>query len=1559
MSDLLLALFIGDKYKEYKLSSIHSNQFIADLEQYLQIGSINYSDLFIEKNKKWIINKVGQKHISLSCNRQEIREKVLEHGDFYIVHDAEHDVHFEFLITSLENENIAFTKHRLEKNKNIFIGRSPDNEINFDINTSVSRKHAAIRFENERAFVEDVSRKTGVFINGERVQSAELFYGDIIYIMGLKMVYFDEFLAINDVIKKCSLPGFTQFAYTKPKKQVQSEKYFTRSPRIIKSLETSEFVIDPPPEMQSRQDLPLVFTIGPSLTMAIAMLVSLGITISNANNGSSVWTSATMAVSMLIGALVWPVALNRYQKRQEAKIENHRIKKYREYIYKKKLELEEKKQRNIKILTEKMFPDPITIIKFLNSEETIRRLWEKTPNNADFLELRLGKGNREFDVNVITSKKGFTLHDDPLADEPIKLADEYKMLDHVPITVSLKEQKLIGLIGNRRNIINNANCLALNLAGQHSYDEVKMVFIYNERDAKDFKWVRELPHVWSPDRTLRFVATNKEEVHQLFSALNEDMKERELQLKDSNKEESIPLPKYVFFLADDRLVENEPLMRYLTNPDNPVDVTSLFIYGQISMLPKDCSAIIQNDSNLCGVYFKNKHFNRLVEFQQDEIDQESLLMFSQKLSKLKIKTDSISLDVPESVSFLGMLKAGSIEELNMEQLWNKKVSYKSLEVPIGIKAGGELFSLDIHENYHGPHGLVAGMTGSGKSEFLQTYIISAAVNYHPNDLSFVLIDYKGGGMANVFDGIPHIAGKITNLSGSQLSRSLISIEAEIKRRQYLFNQYGINHVDKYQKLFKEGIAIHPLPHLVIISDEFAQLKTQQPDFMRKLIDVAQIGRSLGIHLILATQKPAGVVDDQIWGNSRFRVCLKVLDKHDSNEMIRKPDAALIKQPGRCYVQVGYDEIYEYVQSGYSGGQYAPTDGYIDPNEQTVHYVDNTAVPIRKAKNELAARNTDNSQLEAIIKKLIDMKKIHNIASISLWLDPLEEVISLSELKGYYEFNRQWSGRNGELSAIIGLADFPGKQEQNPVEIDLMNDGHVVIYGSSGTGKTTFLQSLLFSFASKYSPGQLNMYVFDFAGRSLGYFSNMPHCEEVIYANDEEKVEQVLEDVLVIMEERKVLFSENNVGSFASYVSHSKNKLPAIMIVIDNYSTFRDRFFPQEDKLISLVANGKTYGIFFVITGNSKNAVFYKVTEHVSNFFTLQLNDSLDYREILGKTVSVAPDNVRGRGLTVIGEVAEFQTALVIPAENEAERVIYIQRKFEEMSAAAGDSFSKARTKKSQSDVTPVKKQLSASATNRHSGSSSMKNNLEVIEPGEHALYAGNLLKRNKSIGIPLEELHTFFIGGFQKTGKTNYLKFMLRSIKEYSSQLVTLIDRDDYELEDFAREQTINRYISSSDEFDSYVKELEERVKERLQVYNNFKKNTDSKEGICEYMQKFEKLFICINGFSNFFDMISDDALEMFTNIAAKSKGLNIYFITLDDLESVRNYSNTELFRYLIKARHGIIMGGNMHKQGIIVIEDMGYLDRELELKNGEGVLFNGNKYAVVRNPLMKLEVVG
>lgn len=294
-------------------------------------------------------------------------------------------------------------------------------------------------------------------------------------------------------------------------------------------------------------------------------------------------------------------------------------------------------------------------------------------------------------------------------------------------------------------------------------------------------------------------------------------------------------------------------------------------------LPKECAEIVELTED-GGVLRRSRDKAFSCRFVREHINDDSIQFVAERLAPVYCEKIALSSRLTANITLFDLLNIISPENLDLAAQWKASNVQRSLSAPLGVDVKGSKVFLDLHEKAHGPHGLVAGTTGSGKSEIMQSYILSVATKFHPYEVSFVIIDFKGGGMANQFENLPHLIGKITDIDSHEINRSLLSIRAELEKRKRLFAQCGVNHIDQYIGKFRSGEASVALPHLILIVDEFAELKAEQPEFMKELISAARVGRSLGIHLILATQKPAGQVNEQIWSNSRFKLCLKVADR---------------------------------------------------------------------------------------------------------------------------------------------------------------------------------------------------------------------------------------------------------------------------------------------------------------------------------------------------------------------------------------------------------------------------------------------------------------------------------------------------------------------------------------------------------------------------------------------------------------------------------------------------------------------------------------------------------
>ena len=635
-----------------------------------------------------------------------------------------------------------------------------------------------------------------------------------------------------------------------------------------------------------------------------------------------------------------------------------------------------------------------------------------------------------------------------------------------------------------------------------------------------------------------------------------------------------------------------------------------------------------------------------------------MMSIAKIMSNIPIEFEEGIGNIPDSISFLEMHGVGKVEQLNVLNRWNMNDPTVSLRAEIGVDNQEDIMYLDLHEKAHGPHGLIAGTTGSGKSEFIITYILSMCINYSPDDISFILIDYKGGGLALAFENnnfvLPHLAGTITNLDKAEMDRTLVSIDSEAKRRQQLFNEArditGESTMDiyKYQRLYKEGKLKEPVSHLFIICDEFAELKAQQPDFMDNLISIARIGRSLGVHLILATQKPSGVVNDQIWSNTRFRVCLKVQDESDSKEMLKKPDAAHIMQAGRYYLQVGYDEVYALGQSGYTGAKYFPSDKIVKQVDKSINFINDFGQPIKSIQASGGPKvQAQGEQLQAVMQLIIDTANKLNKKSKRLWLPNIPEIILVDDLEKKYNFKPN----SYDVEAIIGEYDAPELQEQGIVKYNILEDGNTIVYGNNSTEKEMFLNAMIYSIMKNYTPNEINFYMIDLGSETLGVYERTPFFGGYTLLTEENRINYLIDIINGEVKKRKKLFADYG-GEYKNYIESSGQKIPLLVVIINNYDSLKDNLeYLTYDILPSSTRDTERYGIIYVMTATATNSVRPAVSQNFKHFYAFKLKDNYDYRFLFNKKKDLLPRETDGRGILDNGDMHEFQVLSISSEEN--------------------------------------------------------------------------------------------------------------------------------------------------------------------------------------------------------------------------------------------------------------------------------------------------------------------
>ena len=845
-----------------------------DIDQEKKLVSIEGKDgcwQIISNDKVKAVNPRYLQDDDFSISDEKVVKKiVLKEYSMYYVYLEEYQELFVLYCAPTYEE---FEHYRIKDMTSIHIGSDENNDIVYK-NSLIEANHASIEPAQDGWTLRCNKDSLGISINNNPIKGRSVLVNnwDIIYIWGLKIIIAGDTIFINNPAMKVSLDTKNKFEIIEEKIEIPSlkedeenfeklyleEDYFSKAPRITNKIECEHIKIDQPPAPQNQEQMPLILTLGPMLSMAAIMMVSVTTAMNGLISGTAtfkqVLPSLIISSAMLISMIVFPILTRKYQKKQKRKYEQKRQRRYKEYINSRIDYIDSimHKQRSILF---KNYPSAEECEKIILSKDL--RLWERKNEDHDFLSIRIGRGDVPLNAEIHYPEKTFTMEDDNLTEISDEVVNKSKIINNVPIGISLIEKNISAVISkdNNAKIDNFMQNIIMQLIALHSYEDLKLVFLLKEDRLIDWDYLRKIPHVWNSTKQIRFFSSNYAEMKEISRYLEQVIEFRKSE-ENSGKDYRSFMPYYLIITDDFRQIQDLKIITEILKMKNNVGFSILCIADNIMQLPNECKTFIEiEDSN--GILFESEmSSNNKQEFMLEEVKNLKFKDATQIIANIPIKTvETKERLLPNMYTFMEMYDAGRVEQLNILQRWKMNNPTESLQAPIGIDDSGIPIVLDVHEKFHGPHGLIAGSTGSGKSEFIITLILSLAVNYDPNDVSFLLIDYKGGGLAGAFQKrdvkLPHLMGTITNIEKAGLTRSLASIQSELRRRQIIFNEArdlieeSTIDIYKYQKLYREGIVKKPIPHLLIICDEFAELKQQQPDFMNELISVARIRKKLG------------------------------------------------------------------------------------------------------------------------------------------------------------------------------------------------------------------------------------------------------------------------------------------------------------------------------------------------------------------------------------------------------------------------------------------------------------------------------------------------------------------------------------------------------------------------------------------------------------------------------------------------------------------------------------------------------------------------------------------
>ncbi len=1010
---------------------------------------------------------------------------------------------------------------------------------------------------------------------------------------------------------------------------------FSRPPKIRDVVEHRKFRLPSEPQRPERVPIPLL-----SCMLPLAMSVAMCVILKNYTYLMFGLMSPVMMISSHISG-----------NRNGRKRYKRQLKRFEESSAAIKAEAEKAVDAEV-TQSRSEYPDPTQVLDICSRHTS--RLWNRRSTDDSWLRLRVGTGTVDSHITL---------------EDPGKLEFERvskRKLGRFPVTVSLPDSGCVGCTGDVKVLYPVVEWMVSQMSALHSTHDLAM-YLLSPRSKEhrsviegiDWTFAQWLPQ-FTPQfgqNAVRTIAVAAEDLALRISELVVMLDER----KNEKRNQSIKRwtgPAIVVIMENSHVLRSMPGVIRLLQEGPSVGMYMLCIDVDERMLPEECQAVItampdklRIESNIADDVF---------DIMPDLVSRNWLEAVAGALAPIEDGSPSEGQSaIPNQSRLLDLLELTPTPE-QIEARW--AMYPRSTFCMIGESVDGP-FGLDISKD--GPHGLVGGTTGSGKSELLQSLVASLAVANAPESLNFVLVDYKGGAAFKDCVHLPHTVGMVTDLDNHLVSRALVSLGAELNYREHLLAQAGAKDLEDYIDMREAKPQIPEIPRLLIVIDEFASLARELPDFVTGLVNIAQRGRSLGIHLLLATQRPGGVVSPEIRANTNLRIALRMTDASESQDVIDAKDAALIAKstPGRAVVRLGSSSLVPF-QSARVGGRYVDPSRKQHAGQAEAPFIRalgfaqlGGSVPQRpKSKNDKGDVNI--TDLKVLVEAINEVARRNHIPEQRQpWLPALPEQLGLDGLKSRATSSLEGMGASfgqpRSLKIPFALGDYPQMQQQLPVSLDFGALGNMYIVGTSRSGKSTALKTIAYAGAATYSPRLLHMYCIDGGNGAIAPLAALPNVGAVALRSETQKIERLIDKIAAEIKRRAGLLSERGYSGIdeynASEMSQGSDGLPHILVLLDSWDGFYTVFQTHDggsliDRIQVLMREGPSSGVHFVITGDH-TLLAGRMSILADGKVLLRLVDTTEYSAV-GMSSRDVPENIPdGRGYRT-EDGAEIQIAQI-------------------------------------------------------------------------------------------------------------------------------------------------------------------------------------------------------------------------------------------------------------------------------------------------------------------------
>lgn len=976
-----------------------------------------------------------------------------------------------------------------------------------------------------------------------------------------------------------------------------------------------------------------------------------------------------VALGMIVLLLGFSLLMRWSQKRGVRKRAAEEARRYAAYLREQEQELARSGDLQRAALA-RLYPDPGALWTAVIKRDGV---WERRPDDEDFLHVRLGRG-----VAVLDREVELDLGFNPLTEyqphplqEARRLVERRGELRNQPVVTDLSGVGILAVTGDRPRARAWSRSLIAQLAAFRSPHDVRILASLPPDAREEWAWCKWLPHARVETRTREDdvpvpAVALAHDATELEALLEPELGPRVEQLRRLEESEragrpvGLVEPELLVFVdgyAPGHDANRVTAFRDLLERPRSLRALVVLLCDDRSLEPSAIDARLKIPARGPARYeLADRDAEVVDDLSPDALDVGTSEALARSLTPLKLAEGGGERGLGDTVRLVDLLGLESAAALDPAAAAARRPRRASLRVPIGVGADGEVVELDLKqaaEDGMGPHGILVGATGSGKSELLRSAVAGLAVTHAPEDLAFVLVDYKGGAAFAELARLPHVAGLITNLQSdlSLVDRMHAALQGEQQRRQAVLREAGnLDDVVAYRARRDADPGLAPLPDLLVVVDEFAELLQAKPEFIDLFVAIGRVGRSLGIHLLLSSQRLDEGRLRGLESHLRYRLCLRTYSASESKLVLGTPDAYLMPSlPGLGYLKVDTSVYSQFRAALVSSPYAAPEVPSSAPVAIRTFEADSRTTVAAVAPEPGHPGPEAPTDLEVLISRVEAGRDPGAPAVHQVWVDPLPDGLALSSL----EADPPWwaddrGGAATTLAAPVALRDRPTEQRTEAVVLDLAGaGGSVSLVGAPRTGKSTFLRTLVAGLARRHTPTELRVYAIDLGGGLLAALEGLPHVGGVVGKLDPEAIHRVVAQLTVELEEREERFRRLGIESMAEAralrARGSEEDLADVLLVVDGWDAFKRAFEGLDRALEPLAAAGLAFGLHVVVTATRWAEIRPALLDNLGTRLELKLNDAIDSAVSRAESEALAAD-VAGRGLGMDG----LQIQLALP-----------------------------------------------------------------------------------------------------------------------------------------------------------------------------------------------------------------------------------------------------------------------------------------------------------------------